>query len=162
MVWVDIAIIALLAIYSVVGIFRGYSQEAYSLIAWVIGIIVAWFFSKDFALLLIKTIGSPSTRLAVAFIALILITLMTVRVINLLAGNAKKTGLTLLDRTGGLVLGFGHGLLVVFAMVVVAGLTPLPKDRWWQESIYLPPFQSFALIVKKNIATKLASSINYQ
>jgi membrane protein required for colicin V production len=163
MVWVDIAIIALLAIYSIVGIIRGYSQEMYSLIAWLIGMIIAWFFSQDFAILLLEVFASPATRLAASFIALILITLLVAGVINmLLAGSVKKIGLTFLDRLGGLALGFGHGVVVAFVLVVVAGLTSLPKDRWWQESKYLPPFQSVAILIKENISSKLANSINYR
>ena len=111
---------------------------------------------------MLKFINSPSTRLAASFVALVLITLFVGGVINmLLAGSLEKTGLTILDRLGGLFLGFGHGLIVAFALVIVAGLTPLPKDRWWQESKYLPPFQSLAILIKDNISTKLASSINY-
>jgi membrane protein required for colicin V production len=162
MVWIDIAIIALLAIYSITGIIRGYNQEVYSLAVWAIGIVVAWFFSHDFAILLSKFFGSPTARLAASFVSLVLITLFVGGIINmLLAENVKKTGLTFLDRLGGLVLGFGHGLVAAFALVVVAGLTPLPKDRWWQESKYLPPFQSLATLVKDNIPSTVASSINY-
>jgi membrane protein required for colicin V production len=162
MIWVDIAIIALLAIYSIIGIIRGYGQEAYALIVWIIGIIVAWFFGQDFAILLLE-VGSQSTRLAVAFVALVFITLFVGGVINLLlAESVKRTGFAFLDRLGGLLLGFVHGLVVVFVLVVAAGLTPLPKDRWWQESQYLPPFQSLAMLVKGNIPSKLASSINYR
>lgn len=162
MVWVDIAIIALIVIYSVVGLVRGYSQEIFALLNWLIGIVIAWFFSKEFALLLIKAISTSSTRLAVAFMSLILITLVIGKAINVLSKSVKKTGLSLLDHLGGLLLGLGHGLVVAFVLVVAAGLTALPKDRWWQESKYLPPFQSVAIAFKETISTKLASSINYR
>ncbi len=163
MIWVDNAIIALLAIYTVVGIMRGFGQEAFSITVWVIGICVAWFFSQDFAILLLKFFSASSTRLAASFVALILITLMMGGIINLLLGESvKKTGLSFLDRFGGLILGFGHGLVVVFAMVIVAGITPLPKDRWWQESKFIPPFQSLATLMKNNISSTVASSINYR
>lgn len=162
MIWVDIAIAALLAIYSLFGMIRGYSQEVFSLITWMIGIVIAWFFSQNFALLLLKYVGNPSIRLAASFMSLVLITLFIGGIINfLLAESVKKTGLTFLDRLGGLVLGFGHGLVVTFILVVVAGLSPLPHDRWWQESKYIPPFQSFAVLIKEHVSSKIASSINY-
>ena len=162
MVWVDIAIIALIIIYSVVGLVRGYSKELFSLINWLIGIVIAWFFSKEFALLFIKAFATSSTRLAVAFMGLILLTLVIGKSIDVLARKAPKPGLTLLDHIGGLLFGLGHGLVVAFVLVVAAGLTALPKDRWWQESKYLPPFQSVAIAFKETISTKLASSINYR
>jgi membrane protein required for colicin V production len=161
MIWVDIAIIALLVIYSIVGLIRGYFQEAYAIAVWLLGVVVAWFFCQDFAILL-KSFGTTSTRTAASFVALVLITLTVGGTINMvLAIRANKTSLTFIQRSGGLVLGFAQGLLVTFALVLVAGLTSMPKDRWWLASKYLPPFQSLATGVKKNIHTKLANSINY-
>jgi membrane protein required for colicin V production len=163
MLWVDNAIFALLVIYTLIGVLRGFSQEVFSLVAWVIGIVVAWFFSQDFSIFLPKIISAPLLRLAASFVALIVITLVIAGVINMLLGESvKKTGLTLIDRLGGMLLGGVHGLVVVFVFVVVAGLTPLPKDRWWQESKFIPPFQSLASLVKSNSSSKLASSINYR
>jgi membrane protein required for colicin V production len=163
MIWVDIAIIALLAIYSLVGIARGFSQEGYSILVWVIGMFVAWFFSLDFAILLVKYIATPSTRLAIAFIVLVIITLTLGGIINmLLRGGAAKSRLTIISRLGGLLLGCGHGLVVALALVIAAGLTALPKDRWWQESKYLPPFQAMAVLIKESMSSKIARSINYR
>jgi membrane protein required for colicin V production len=163
MVWVDIAIVVLLVVYAMGGTIRGYRQEAYSVVFWIIGFIVAWFFCQDFAVLLLKVFHSQSARLAASFMALVSITLGVSGIINwLLAGSVKKTRLSFLDRCGGLLAGWVHGMLIVFILVVVAGLTTLPKDRWWQQSKYLPPFQSLAILVKESISTKLASSINYR
>ncbi len=163
MVWVDIAIIALLTTYTIYGMVRGYRQEAYSLAVWIIGFVVAWFFSQEFAMLLPKTFRSPSARLAASFIALVGITLGVGGIIAwLLSGSSKKTRLTVFDRLGGLLVGWLHGMVVVLLMVVVAGLTALPKDRWWQQSKYLPPYQAVAILVKNTLSTKLANSINYR
>lgn len=163
MIWADNAIIALLAIYTLIGVMRGFSQEVFSIIVWIIGIIVAWFFSQDFSILLVKFFGASLARLTASFAALIVITLTMGGIINMLLADAvKKTGLTFIDRLGGMLLGGVHGLVVVFAIVVMAGLTPLPKDRWWQESKYIPPFQSLASLVKGNIPSTVASSINYR
>jgi membrane protein required for colicin V production len=163
MLWVDNAVIALVGIYAIGGIIRGLNQEVFSLIVWVIGIIVAWFFSQDFAIFLVKGFSSPPTRLAASFVSLILITLVIGAILKMLLAEAvKKTGLNFLDRLGGLLMGLVHGLVVVFVLVVVVGLTALPKDLWWQESKFIPPFQSLAILVKDNISSKLASSINYR
>jgi membrane protein required for colicin V production len=163
MIWADNAIVALVAIYTLVGAIRGFSQEVFSLIVWLVGIVVAWFFSQHFAIFLVKAFDSPSTRLAASFLSLILITLAIGAIIRLLLAEAvKRTGLTILDRFGGLILGFGHGLVAVFVLIAVSGLTPLPKEGWWQESRFIPPFQSLVTLVKNNISSNVASSINYR
>jgi membrane protein required for colicin V production len=162
MVWVDIALLVLLAVYVIGGIAKGYRREIYSLVVLIIGFFVAWFFSPDFAVLLLKVFHTTSTRYAVSFLVLVAVTTLIGNIINWLANSFKKNRLTLFDRLGGLVAGFIHGLLVVFILVTVAGLTPLPKDRWWQQSKYLSPFQSLAILVKGTISTNIASSINYR
>ena len=161
MVWVDIAIMVLLAVYALGGLIRGLNQEIYSVALWAIGFMVAWFFCQDFAVLLQKVFHTLSTRLAFSFLALVSITLGVGGIINWLLKAGKKMGLTLLDRLGGLLAGAVHGWVIVLILVVVAGLTPLPKDGWWQQSKYLPPFQSIAILLKSTISTRLANSINY-
>ena len=162
MIWVDNALVALLAIYTICGLARGYNQELFSLVVWVVGGIVAWSFSQDFAVLLLSVVKTPSTRMIASFVSLIVITLMLGWIINLLLSGTRKTGgLSIMERLGGLLLGPIHGAIVASVLVLLAGLTPLPKDRWWHESKFLPPFQSLAVFVKDHIPSKLASSINY-
>lgn len=163
MIWVDNAFAGLVAIYTLSGLLRGYSQERFSIIVWIIGIIVAWCFSNDFAIYLARFFATISTRLAASFVALTFITLMLGWIINLLLGNSvKSAGLTLLERLGGILLGAIHGLVVAFVLVLIAGLTPLPKENWWQKSQFVPPFQAMAILFRDNIPSKLATSINYR
>jgi membrane protein required for colicin V production len=162
MLWVDTAILLLIGLYSLGGLMRGFNQEVFAIMFWLIGIVVAWLFSQHFAIFLLKIFSSPTLRLAGAFVALIVITLVIGWIIKLLLGKTvRKIGLGIIDRLGGMALGTIHGLIVVLVMIVIAGLTPLPKDRWWSESKYIPPFQSAAVMMKKNSSSKLASSINY-
>jgi len=163
MIWVDNAISVLLIIYTLSGLVRGFNQEVFSLLIWGIAIIVAWFFGHEFTVFLVKVIATQSSRLAASFLALTFITVTLGWIINMLLADAvTKTGLRLMDRLGGMLLGAVHGLVVVFVLVVVAGLTPLPKDHWWQQSKFLPPFQSLAILVRDTIPSKLAKSINYR
>lgn len=141
---------------------RGYRKEVFSLAVWFVGFWVAWFFCPDFAILLRKIFHTQSTRFAVSFIALVSITLALGGIINwLLAGTEKKNGVTILERLGGGLVGTVHGMAIVFILVVVAGLTPLPKDRWWQASKYLPTYQSVAVSFKKVLSTRIADNIHY-
>lgn len=160
--WVDNAIVILIVIYTVGGLFRGLNRECYALMMWLVGLGVAWFFSKNFSIFLLKIIPSLSNRMAASFAALLGITLLIGGIINMLLGaSAKKRGLTLVDCLGGALLGPMHGLLAVFVIVLVAGFTPLPNDRWWHESIYIPPFQTVIVKIKSLTSSELANSINY-
>lgn len=162
MVWVDIAVIIFLAHSAIKGILNGCKKEIFSIGVLVLGIFIAWFFSHDFEKLLQTLINSSTTRLAVSFLLLILITIVIGKVINWLLTEKRAGGLSALDRIGGLFLGVVHGWILMIALVLVAGLTALPKDRWWRQSKYLPTLQAAAITVKGTMDTEIASSINYR
>lgn len=163
MIWVDNAIAGLIIIYTISGFIRGYNQELFSLIVWIVVLAVGWCFSNDFAIFLTKMFATPSTRLAASFVSLALITLTVGWLINLLlSDSAKSTSLTIMERLGGILLGSFHGMIVAFVMVLIAGMTPLPKENWWHKSQFIPPMQTLATILRDNIPTKLAASVNYR
>ncbi len=163
MIWVDNAIAGLLVIYAVSGIVRGYNQELFSISVWAVAITVGWFFTNDFAILLTPYFAASSTRLAASFVSLNLITLLLGWIINqLLTDHTKSAHLTILERFGGMILGPLHGVIVAFVLVLIAGLTPLPKENWWHKSQFIPPMQTLATILRDNIPTKLAASVNYR
>ena len=149
MLWVDNAIVILVGLFMLSGLFRGYNQESFSVAVWLIAIPVAWFFSENFSLFFIKILPSSSDRLAASFASLIGLTIILGWIINLLLGESiKRTGLSFLDRLGGLLLGSVHGSLLVLAFVLISGFTALPKDSWWRQSFYIPFFQTLAEKIK--------------
>ena len=162
MIWVDYAIIGLIVISSIIGLLRGLVKEAFSLVIWVVAIWVGLTFSREFSSFLEGMINYPSARIAAAFAVLFFVTLILGALISYLLGElVKKTGLTGSDRFAGMIFGIGRGLVVVAIVVMLAGLTPLPEDSWWKESILIPPFQSFAVWLGEHIPSGLAGYVNY-
>jgi membrane protein required for colicin V production len=162
MVWVDIAVIILLAHYAIKGIIGGCKKEIFSIGVLVAGVIIAWFFSHNVEILLLKFFSSPTNRLAISFLMLVMLTVIIGKIINWLLTEKGAKRLSALDRIGGLFLGVVHGWIFMIALVLVAGLTALPKDRWWHQSKYLPTLQAAAVSVKGTLDTQMASSINYR
>lgn len=162
MIWVDYAIIGLVLISSIIGLLRGFVREAFSLVIWIVAIWVGLTFSREFSTLLEGVINYPSARIASAFAILFFATLILGGLISYLLGElVKKTGLTGSDRFAGMIFGIARGLVVVAIIVMLAGLTPLPEDSWWKESVLIPPFQSLALWLRDHIPTGLAGYVNY-
>ncbi len=113
---------------------------------WGVATWVGLHFSRSLSELIESLIRSPSARIIVAFIILFLITLVLGALVSYLLGElVKKTGLTGSDRFAGMIFGITRGLIVVSLVVMLAGLTPLPEDTWWKESVLIPPFQSLAV-----------------
>ena len=162
MIWIDYAIIGLISISLIIGLFRGLIREAFALVTWGVAFWVGLTFSTPFATLLDSVIADPSARMATAFIALFLLTLILGAIINkLLSVLIDKTGLTGTDRMAGLIFGIARGIFLIVILVMLAGLTPLPESSWWKESELLPLFQSLAVWLKLHMPDGMASYLNY-
>ena len=146
MIWIDYAIISLVSISAVIGLFRGFVIEAFSLTIWAVAFWVGLTFSRELSVYFQSTISLPSARIALSFAVLFLLTLILGSILRVILGQlVSSTGLTGSDRFAGLIFGIGRGVLVVAILVILAGLTPLPQDPWWRESSLISPFQSVAL-----------------
>ena len=66
MIWVDLAILAVIALSAIIGFFRGFLREAIGLVTWILAFYVAFMFADTGAILLERWISVGSVRLAVA------------------------------------------------------------------------------------------------
>lgn len=163
MIWIDYTIIGLGVISSTVGLFKGYSQLAFSLLSAFVALWVGIGFSRELAYWLPASIKDPALKLATAFIALYLLTVLLGEIIRLLMGRMlKPSPSNWLDRLGGLLLGLLRGGIWVTAMVILAGLSVLPQAPWWHQAKLLPPFQTTAVWLQDHIPSALLENIHYR
>ncbi|MGD8346826.1 MAG: CvpA family protein [Lysobacterales bacterium] len=135
MIWTDYAIIALIGLSVLVGVFRGFIKEVFSLFVWAAAFLVAYHFSGDVAQLMEQAVTLPSARLAMGFAGLFIAVLLVGGLINYLLGKlVQSTGLSGTDRLLGGVFGAARGLALVVVLLLVSGFTPIPADPWWKES----------------------------
>ena len=135
MQYADYIILAIVAISMLVGAIRGFVKEAFSLVVWAAAFLVAFHYSGALALHLEGHIDLPSVRTSLAFAGLFLAVLLVGGLLTFLVGKlVEKTGLSGTDRLLGGVFGGVRGVALVLALMLVAGLTPVPRDPWWQQS----------------------------
>ena len=133
--YTDLVVIVIIAISILVGALRGFVKEAFSLAVWAAAFLVAFQYSGALALQLEGHIELPSARTALAFSGLFLVVLLVGGLLTYLVGKlVEKTGLSGTDRLLGGVFGGIRGLVLVIALMLVAGLTPIPQDPWWKSS----------------------------
>ena len=163
MIWIDFTLIGLVFIFFVIGIRRGFIKEFFSLAFWILASWVSLRFSREFSAFLASTTSHQPVRMLASFAALFAITLGFGGLIGfLLSVLTKDSGLTFMDRLGGMVFGVVRGMVVVTIVVILAGLTPLPKDSWWIESKLIPPFQLLAVWLRDHIPSGMAEYIKYR
>ena len=160
--WIDIVILALIALSAILSLFRGFVREAVALATWLVALLVAMAFYEDLAAILSQWITTPSAQKVTAFLVLFICVLLLGAIVNFLAGRlVDKTGLTGTDKMLGIVFGVARGGVIVAILVLLAGLTPLPQDPWWQDSQFLGYFEEFAMWMRNYLPSDIADNINY-
>lgn len=162
MLWADIAILSIIGISALISVFRGLIREVLSLVAWVLAFYAGFRFNQPLAGLFEPLVSYPSARTAAAFLLLFFSVLIVVGTINwLIMKLIASTGLSGTDRVLGVIFGVARGVAVVTVLVLLLGLTPVPRDPWWQESMFIGHFQRLALQVRDELPPSVAEHIHY-
>jgi membrane protein required for colicin V production len=160
--WLDLVIIAIIAISAVLSLFRGFTKEAISLATWILAFWLALAFSTRLAGMLPDSITSPTARIAVAFAGLFVLTVILGGIVNFLISSlVEKTGLTGTDRALGVVFGIVRGALLVVVLTLLAGLTTLPREVSWNQSLMIGQFEQGAIWLKGYVPDSLAKEISF-
>ena len=160
--WADYLIVFLIALSMLIGLWRGLLREVISLATWIAAFAIAFLFAEDGAVHLAPYIELPSLRMAAAFGGLFLATLLIGGLIGIVSSYlVDYTGLTGTDRLLGTVFGLARGAAIIVVLVLAAGLTPLPNDPWWQQSLLLGRFQEGALWLRSALPPELAQNIRF-
>lgn len=160
--WADIIILSIIGISVIIGLLRGFVREVLSLVAWVAAFWIAFAFTQRASGLLTEHVSIPTARYVIAFVCLLLLALLAIGLINHFIGKLiSRGGLGGTDRMLGLVFGVVRGVAIVGILVFLAGLTPVPQDPWWRESVLLGHFESLALIAISFLPPDLVTHFSY-
>ena len=157
----DLIILLLLVLFTGIGALRGMLRESLSLAVWILAIGSGWLFA-DAVGSWFEMLQDAELRRLVAFLAIVLAML---GVLSLAAFVLRKLlprpdpGLT--DRGVGAVLGAVRGAAVVLVMVLLAGLTSLPKKDDWRDSHLVGIFQPIAGKVLEWLPSSVARQFRY-
>lgn len=161
MVWVDIVIVAIILISTLISLFRGFVKESISLATWLLAGVLAVRYMDVLAALLESSIESVTIRMAAAFAVLFIVTLIIGAIVNYIVSQlVSKTGLGGTDKALGMVFGLGRGVLIIVMLLLLAGLTPMPEEPWWKESILIDQFASISTWVREFLPQDLASKLS--
>ncbi|MEO8937555.1 MAG: CvpA family protein [Burkholderiaceae bacterium] len=158
----DYVLLAILAASIVISLLRGLVKEVLSLAAWLAAFVIANRYGADLAALLPESIPAGTVRLVAAFVILFVGTLLLASLLNLaIAHIIDASGLRVVDRGLGGLFGLARGLLIVLTLVILAGLTDLPKQPVWRDALLVDVTESAVRLVKPWLPDDWARHVNY-
>jgi membrane protein required for colicin V production len=121
------------------GFWRGFAQEALSVIIWLAAIWLAWRFTWVIEPLLGDWVVAPELKIWAARAVIFLLILIAG---GLLAWFVREllrhSGLNSTDRLLGSLFGFVRGVIIVGLVVIGLEYAGLDQDPWWQEAKLSP------------------------
>jgi membrane protein required for colicin V production len=158
----DYTVLAILGASVLVSVMRGFTREALSLAAWVIAFFAANALSGVAAQWFAPMIEDGSLRALAAFAAVFVVTLILMSLVAMaLSGALKKAGLGLEDRLLGGFFGFARGMVIVLVLVLVSGLTALPRQPAWSNAMLSPPLEALAGAIKPWLPQAVSRYLSY-
>ena len=162
MTWFDYAVLAIIGISIVLSIIRGMVREVLALASWIIAFLAAQQYALEVAPHLPSAIPDESLRLLAGFLIVFLSVLLVTALIAIaLSRLVRSAGLGGTDRALGAVFGVARGLVIVLVIVLLAGLTTLPRHPEWRHAMFSAPFEALANVVKIWLPYGLSRRINY-
>ncbi|PCH59195.1 MAG: colicin V production CvpA [SAR86 cluster bacterium] len=135
---VDIAILAVIALSFLFGLWRGFFREVLSLLSWVAALVVARLYSQQLAQYLQGMIDSTAVAYVTAFALLFIAVMMLgTLLIFFISKLLSATGLKFADRVFGGCFGIVRGVLIVMLIIFVSSAF-LSDSLQWQQSQFIP------------------------
>jgi membrane protein required for colicin V production len=159
---IDIIVLAILGVSVAIGVWRGLVREVLALVAWVGAFLLANLLAPEVAKLLPKAMASEEIRLLVSFVIVFIVALVGLSVLAILASKiVKVVGLGPADRAVGGVFGLTRGVLVVMILVLLAGLTSVPRQSAWRDAALRGALEAAAETVKAWLPADFSKRIKF-
>lgn len=165
----DFAVIAILLVSLLFGLWRGLLYEVLSLLGWPLAFMLSNMYAEGFAqhipipvlshvegkYEMLRTTGAY----ALVFIAVLIGWGVLVWGLSRLL---RAIGLGRLDKTLGGLFGVLRGVLVVLAVVWLAGVTDIPERPFWRDAQMSKTAEDVALLTKAWLPENIAQRIHYR
>jgi membrane protein required for colicin V production len=159
----DYAVLVIVGISILISLMRGAVREILSLLGWVLAFYVARTYAIQVVPLLPYDIPSEKLKMLAAFIIVFLAVLLITSLIAIaLSGLLKEIGLGWLNRLLGGVFGFLRGLLIVTVLMILAGMTQLPKDERWTNAMFSAPLEALVKTVLVWLPKSITQHVSFE
>ncbi|MBC7709506.1 MAG: CvpA family protein [Rhizobacter sp.] len=158
----DIAVVAVITLSALIGVWRGVIREVFALAAWIAAVVCMFLFGDKLAKMLPFAQDTPWLRLLAGYALVFIGVFVLLSVAGFLFSKVVNAiGLSFVDRALGMMFGVVRGALIVVLLVFVAGATTLPELTWWRDSVSAKPLAAIAAILRSKLPDDLAKRIKF-
>jgi membrane protein required for colicin V production len=146
---VDWILLAILGLSLLLGLWRGIVQEVLSLAGWVAAFYVSQMYAPMAAAWLPMEGSSQMLRYAAGFVLVfVAVLVVTVLVSWMVKKLISAVGLGPLDRLLGSLFGLMRGVVILLAVTVLVGMTPMRETDAWKQAQGTQWLQQFLHVLK--------------
>jgi len=157
----DFAVMAILLVSLLFGLWRGLVYEVLSLMGWPVAFVLSRLFAGNVAPMMPGT--QETMRVTLAYAVVFVAALIMWGVLAwLLSRVVKAVGLGWLDRVLGGLFGVLRGGLVMLALVWLAGMTAVPEQPFWRDAQTSKTAEDAALLTKVWLPDNIAQRVRYR
>jgi membrane protein required for colicin V production len=159
----DLIIAIVFFFYVALGVKRGFVREVFSLGTWIVAGGLAWTFADNVGRWYSASIKEPTLQLVAGFITLFVLTFVVGAVVTHLVHKVmlSRPWLKIPNLLLGGLTGGAKGGVIIMVAVLLIGLTGLPKQDWWRQSLFAPRLAALALKVAHYLPQDVAKHIRY-
>ena len=158
----DLVVVVIVGLSVLLSLIRGMVREVLALGAWVLAFVAANALASEVAPWMPDALPTEELRFLAGFLCVFIGVLIAMSVLAILASKlVKSAGLGVEDRLLGGIFGLARGLFVVLVIVLLAGLTSLPRQAVWRNAVLSDPLELFAGHIKAWLPADLAQRINF-
>ncbi len=155
----DYAVIGVVSLSLLLGLWRGFVHEVLSLLGWPLAFLMSWQLAGKVAPLLP---GNDEARSALAYVLVFVATLILWAVLVwIFVQLIKAAGLGVLDSFLGGLFGVLRGALIILILVLLAGMTDIPKQAFWRHAKFSRTAEEAALLARPMLPDNVAKRIHY-
>ena|SRR5450830_1872532 len=132
----DLIFLGVLFASFLLGAWRGLIYEVLSVVNWMAAFVLAQWFAPDVALKLPLSSSGEAIRYAAGFALVFVLSVFAGGLlIRLIQKIFAAAGLLPIDRALGAAFGLLRGVVLLLAVTVVIGMSPMKSSAWWTESV---------------------------
>ena len=146
---VDIAIIAIIVVSLIIGLFRGFVREFLSLVSWGVALWAAYVYAQPGSEYLESYIDQQPVRIVDAFVVIFVVVLIAASFLGYLLGRLLSiSGVTGVDRSLGMLFGVGRGVIIVSILILASVFMDMTTHPMWEKSLLVDYFNPLADILR--------------